>query len=123
VIRAPAERLPLETGSFDFAVSTLVLCTVADPPRALAELRRVLAPDGQLLVLEHVRSDDPGVARWQDRLRRPWGWFGCGCQPNRPTAETMRAAGFSVAELRHDRLRKAPAVVAPIVVGAAARGP
>jgi ubiquinone/menaquinone biosynthesis C-methylase UbiE len=123
VIRAPAERLPLETGSFDFAVSTLVLCTVADPPRALAELRRVLAPDGRLLVLEHVRSDDPGVARWQDRLRRPWAWFGCGCQPNRPTAETMRAAGFSVAELRHDRLRKAPAVVAPIVVGAAARGP
>ena len=120
VVRAPAERLPLDSGSFDFAVSTLVLCTVADPARALAEIRRVLRPDAPLLFMEHVRSTDPDVARRQDRLRRPWSWFACGCQTNRPTVETIRAAGFSIAHLRRDRIPKAPSFVAPLVVGAAA---
>jgi SAM-dependent methyltransferase len=120
VVRAPAEHLPLDTGSFDVAVSTLVLCTVADPARALAELRRVLRPDAPLLFMEHVRSGDPGVARRQDLLRRPWAWLACGCQINRPTVETIQAAGFSIAELRRDWIPKAPSFVAPLVVGAAA---
>src|SRR5437016_3098075 len=68
VVRAPAEKLPLDDGSFDFAVSTLVLCTVDDPEQALGEIRRLLKPDGTLLFIEHVRSDDPRLARWQDRL-------------------------------------------------------
>jgi ubiquinone/menaquinone biosynthesis C-methylase UbiE len=123
VVRAPAEQLPLETGSFDCAVSTLVLCTVSDPARALGEVRRVLKPGGRLLFIEHVRSDDPGVARWQDRLRRPWACVGHGCQANRRTVEAIRAAGFSVVEMRHDRLRKLPSIVAPLVVGAAALRP
>src|SRR5215831_17763536 len=63
VLRAPAEDLPFEDDSFDTAVSTLVLCGVADQPRALRELRRVLKPTGRLLFIEHVRSDDPAVAR------------------------------------------------------------
>jgi ubiquinone/menaquinone biosynthesis C-methylase UbiE len=119
VVRAPAERLPLEDASFDCAVSTLVLCSVADPARALGEVRRVLKPGGRLLFIEHVRSDDPRVAAWQDRLRRPWAWVACGCQPNRRTVETMVAAGFSVDELRRDRLHKAPSIVKPLVVGSA----
>lgn len=121
LLRAPAEQLPLETASFDYAVSTLVLCTVQDPLGALAELRRVLKKQGRLLFLEHVRSADPQLARWQDRLRRPWAWFGCGCQCNRPTAENIRAAGFSLAELRQDKLANAPPLVQPVIVGAAAR--
>ena len=68
VVRAHAEDLPLEDASFDFIVSTLVLCTVDDPARALAEIRRLLKPGGQFVFLEHVRSDDPRLARWQDRL-------------------------------------------------------
>ena len=72
VIAAPAERLPFEDDSFDTVVCTLVLCTVTDPRRALSEIARVLRPGGQFLFLEHVRADDPKLARWQDRLARPW---------------------------------------------------
>jgi ubiquinone/menaquinone biosynthesis C-methylase UbiE len=63
VVEAPAERLPFADDAFDTVVSTLVLCTVADPRAAAAEIRRVLAPGGRLLFLEHVRSQDPKVAR------------------------------------------------------------
>jgi ubiquinone/menaquinone biosynthesis C-methylase UbiE len=68
VLRAPAEDLPFEDDSFDTVVSTLVLCGVDDQPRALREARRVLRPGGRLLFLEHVRSDDPGLARFQHRM-------------------------------------------------------
>ena len=68
IVEAPAEHLPFPDGSFDTIVVTLVLCTVSNPARALAEIRRVLAPGGRLLFLEHVRSDDSRIARWQDRL-------------------------------------------------------
>jgi ubiquinone/menaquinone biosynthesis C-methylase UbiE len=119
VFRARAEQLPFVDETFDNVVSTLVLCTVADPPRALAEVRRVLKPQGRLLFIEHVRSEDAKLARWQDRLRGPWAWFGRGCQCNRATVESIRAAGFSVADLRHERLSKAPRIVQPLVVGIA----
>jgi ubiquinone/menaquinone biosynthesis C-methylase UbiE len=121
VVRAPAEQLPFEPESFDHVVCTLVLCTVAEPDRAISEVCRVLKPQGRLLLIEHVRSEDPAVARWQDRLRRPWAWFGCGCQCNRATVESLRAGGFSVAELRRETLPKALAIVRPLVVGTAAR--
>src|SRR3954463_6566652 len=58
-VRAPAEEPPVEDASAAHAVSTLVLCTVSDPGRALAEIQRVLKPDGQLIFMEHVRSEDP----------------------------------------------------------------
>ncbi len=70
LIDAPAERLPLPDGSVDTVVSTLVLCTVDAPDIALREIARVLRPGGQLLFLEHVRSESPTLARWQDRLGR-----------------------------------------------------
>ena len=122
VIRAPAENLPLETASFDCAVATLVLCTVSDPARALPEVHRVLRPGGRLLFLEHVRSEDPRLARWQDRLHGPWSWLARGCQCNRRTIEAIRAAGFDIAELTHDEMPKAISIVRPLVVGAAVRG-
>src|SRR3954471_5755228 len=68
VVQAPAEDLPFGDGSFDTVVSTLVLCGVADQASALREARRVLRPGGQLLFIEHVRSDEPDVARLQDRM-------------------------------------------------------
>src|SRR3984957_12736463 len=68
ILRAPAEDLPFEDGTFDVAVSTLVLCGVSDQPRALRQLRRVLRPGGQLLFIEHVRSGDPRLVRRQHRL-------------------------------------------------------
>ncbi len=121
VMRVSAEELPFEEHSFDFVVSTLVLCTVDDPARALGEIRRVLRPHGQLVFLEHIRSDQPGLARWQDRLHPAWVRIGHGCHCNRPTLENMERAGFSIAELEHDRLRKAPPIVRPLVAGVAGK--
>lgn len=122
ILSAPAEQLPVPVETFDCVVSTLVLCTVPDPARALAEVRRVLKDGGQLLFIEHVRSEDPGLALWQDRLRRPWAWFGHGCQCNRSTVETIRSTGFSISRLECLELPKAPPIVRPLVIGNAARG-
>jgi ubiquinone/menaquinone biosynthesis C-methylase UbiE len=119
VLRAPAEDIPVPERSIDVVVSTLALCSVADPTRALAEVRRVLRPPGLLLFIEHVRSADPKVAAWQDRLRRPWAWFGRGCQTNRRTLELMRDARFTIRDLRETELPKAPSIVRPLVVGSA----
>jgi ubiquinone/menaquinone biosynthesis C-methylase UbiE len=119
LLRAPAEDLPFEDDSFDVAVSTLVLCTVDDQPRALRELRRVLKPGGRLLFIEHVRSDEPRLARWQDRLNGVQLRLGHGCNCNRPTVESIRRAGFEITELERDVLRKVPPIVRPLVVGVA----
>lgn len=119
LVDAPAEQLPFDDGQFDAAVSTLVLCTVDDPPRALAELRRVLKPGGRLLFIEHVRSEQSGLARWQDRLNGVNRVVAGGCNCNRTTLDTIRDAGFSVTELEHGELTKAPPFVRPLVVGTA----
>jgi len=118
VLRAPAEDLPFDDHSFDMAVSTLVLCGVDDQPRALRELRRVLRPGGRLLLIEHVRSEDPALARLQDRMN----WLNrlvvC-CDCNRPTLDSVRQAGFTVDQLQHTALPKAPKFVAPAILGSA----
>jgi ubiquinone/menaquinone biosynthesis C-methylase UbiE len=119
VVRAPAERLPLEDQGFDFAVSTLVLCTVNDPARALAEIHRVLKPNGQLLFLEHVRADDPRLARWQDRLHGLHFRMQRGCNCNLPTLANIERASFRVVDVARDAMRKAPPIVRPLIVGAA----
>jgi SAM-dependent methyltransferase len=90
LVRAQAE---------DTVVCSLVLCSVRDPSRALAEVTRVLAPDGELVFFEHVRSDDPRFARRQDLVERTWGWVGGGCHPNRETVAAIRAAGFAIQDL------------------------
>jgi ubiquinone/menaquinone biosynthesis C-methylase UbiE len=119
VVRAPAERLPFPDNSFDTAVCTLVLCTVSDPEQALSELGRVLKPGGRLLFLEHVRSDDPDLAKWQDRLAPAWRRFGHGCNANRPTPALIESSRFENVEIEEDQLPKAPPIVRPLRVGRA----
>jgi ubiquinone/menaquinone biosynthesis C-methylase UbiE len=123
VVQAPAERLPLPDDRFDTVVATLVLCTVDDPAATLAEVDRVLRPGGRLLFLEHVRSTDPRVARWQDRLHGPWRFVGAGCNCNRDTPATLAASPLQVERLDHGELPKSPPIVRPLVTGRAVAGP
>ncbi len=121
VVEAPAENLPFDDGSFDVVVATLVFCSVDDPARALAEARRVLVEGGRLLYIEHVRSARPRLARWQDRLERPWGFFAAGCHPNRPTGQALADAGFWIDSLEDGELPKAPPIARPLIRGVARR--
>ena len=119
VVEAPAEHLPFPDDAFDTVVSTLVLCTVTDPLAALSEIRRVLAPGGRLLFLEHVRSQDPGAARRQDRLDPLWRRVGHGCRCNRDTAALMTEAGLAPDRLEHGRIPKATPIIRPSIEGVA----
>ena len=119
VMVAPAEELPFEDDSFDTVVSTLVLCTVDDARPAIDEIARVLKPGGQLLFLEHVRSDSPRLARWQDRLHRPWHAFAAGCNANRPTVELLRESPLRLKTVDSDRWSWMPALVHPLAIGRA----
>jgi ubiquinone/menaquinone biosynthesis C-methylase UbiE len=119
VLGAPAERLPFDDGSVDTVVSTLVLCTVDSPDLALREIARVLRPDGQLLFIEHVRSESPRLAAWQDRLAGPWQRFAEGCRCNRATVELITACDLEVHQLREGSWRGMPAIVRPLVIGRA----
>jgi SAM-dependent methyltransferase len=123
VSEVSAEELPFEDHSFDSVVATLVFCTIPDPARAAREVGRVLEPGGRLLYLEHVRDpNEGGLARWQDRLERPWGWFGAGCHPNRSTELTFAEAGLVTEPLRGE-LPKAPFWVRPLIRGSASLPP
>jgi ubiquinone/menaquinone biosynthesis C-methylase UbiE len=119
IVQAPAQSLPFADDSFDTAVFTLVLCTVPVPGTALAETARVLRPGGKLLFIEHVRSRHPGLARWQDRLEKPWRFLGDGCHCNRDTVATIEASSFELVEVERGRLPKAVPVVRPLVSGSA----
>ena len=119
VVHAPAEELPFEDDSFDTAVATLVLCTVTDPRRSLEEVARVLRPGGRLIFIEHVRAEDPGLAKWQDRLHPLWIRFGHGCNCNRPTLQNIEASPLEVESHRHGRIPKAPPIVRPLLTGVA----
>jgi ubiquinone/menaquinone biosynthesis C-methylase UbiE len=119
VIEAPAESLPFEDDSFDTVALTLVLCTVPDPAAALREIARVLKPGGRLLFLEHVRAEDPGLARWQDRLHGPWYLFGDGCHCNRDTLTAIEASPLTVERSERGSLPKAVPLVRPLLRGTA----
>jgi ubiquinone/menaquinone biosynthesis C-methylase UbiE len=119
VVEAPAEALPFEDSSFDTAVFTLVLCTIPKPDAALAEAARVLKPGGRMLFIEHVRSRDARLARWQDRLEKPWRFCGDGCHCNRDTLATIQASPFELDDVAHDRMPKAPPIVRPMLRGSA----
>jgi ubiquinone/menaquinone biosynthesis C-methylase UbiE len=104
LLKASAEAVPLDTASIDTVVMTWTLCTIPDPHRALAELRRVLKPGGALLFVEHGRAPEPGVARWQDRLDPLWRRAAGGCHLNRKIDDLISGSGFRIDALTNARL-------------------
>ena len=93
------EPLPLANASIDTVVLTWTLCSIADPQRALQEMKRVLRASGRLIFVEHGRAPDAGVVAWQDRLTPLWKRIGGGCHLNRKIDEIIKGAGFHIPEL------------------------
>jgi ubiquinone/menaquinone biosynthesis C-methylase UbiE len=116
-----AERLPFESDRFDTVVSTWTLCTIRDVAAALAEVRRVLKPDGRLLFLEHGRSADEQIARRQDRWNGVQKFFGCGCNLNRPIEGLIATAGLEIRQLERFEMPGVPAISAAHYLGVAGR--
>lgn len=119
VIDATADLLPLPTGSADTVVSTLVLCSVPSVAVAAQEIRRVLRPGGQLLLVEHVAATSRRERRWQQRLDGVWNWIEGSCHLDHDTPAALADAGFDVAGLDRRRPPKQPPLLRDIVVGAA----
>lgn len=96
---ASAEEIPMDAGSMDTVVITYTLCSIADADKGLAEIRRVLKPNGRLLFAEHGRAPEPAVRRWQDRLTPVWKRIAGGCHLNRDIPGLITAAGFALETL------------------------
>jgi SAM-dependent methyltransferase len=103
-----AEALPYPDASFDCVVCTFTLCSVASPPAALAEARRVLKPGGRFLFCEHGLSPDPKVADWQRFIEPLWKRLAGGCHLTRPVGAAITAAGFALADLNTMYLPSTP---------------
>jgi len=117
-----AEEMEVEPESVDAVVCTLVLCSVDDPARILADARRVLKPGGRFVFLEHVGAPPGSALRLVQRLIRPgWRFLADGCCPDRDTAEMLRCAGFSALELEEFRLPRSMLPITPHVAGTAIR--
>lgn len=98
LVAARAEALPFRDGTFDTVTTSLVFCSVGDPPRGFAEIGRVLRPDGRLRMFEHVRSTRPLVARLQSWIAPAWVAVSGGCHPDRDTEAAVTRAGFELEE-------------------------
>lgn len=123
VLDGTADAIPLPDQSVDCGIASLVLCSVADQAAALAELHRVIRPDGELRFYEHVAADDPRWARRQRRSDRVWSWFAGGCHITRHTENAIAAAGFNIETC--DRFLFQPCLgaklAAPHIIGRARR--
>ena len=112
VVDGTATRIPLDDASVDAGVASLVLCSVGDQPAALAELRRVIQPGGELRFYEHVIARNPSWARWQRRIDPLWTRVGGGCHLTRDTEQAIRDAGFVIDD--HERFLFQPCRMAKL---------
>lgn len=120
IVDGIGESIPFPDNSFDSVHVGLVLCSVDDVAATLGEIRRVLAPGGRLVVLEHVRGDG-AMGRLQDLIAKPWSWLASGCEPNRRTVDAIAAAGFDTGGLRSIRRTPVPFPCTPHLQGFATR--
>ena len=119
MVRVSAEAMPFEAGRFDWVVSTWTLCTIPDAVAALREVRRVLKPGGRFVFLEHGRSDDARVAKWQDLLNPLQRLIACGCNLNRPIGALIAQGGLRVKRLDRFRIPYIPRVAGEMYRGVA----
>lgn len=96
LVVATAEAMPFREGAFDTVVSSLTFCSVPDPEIGLREVRRVLAPEGKLRMLEHVRHSSTLGGRLQDMMQPTWTAVTGGCHPNRDTEAIVESSGFRI---------------------------
>jgi ubiquinone/menaquinone biosynthesis C-methylase UbiE len=121
VVQGVATSLPFDDNTFDCAVTSLVLCSVDDPKKAISEMYRVVKPGGELRFYEHVRSKSPKFSQMQDRVNKFWPYFGGGCNCNRDTLGYIKDSEFEIKEadefnFAHSKLL---APVAPMILGIA----
>jgi ubiquinone/menaquinone biosynthesis C-methylase UbiE len=98
LIDLPGEEIPLDDDSVDTVLITYTLCTIEDVVSAMAGMRRVLKPTGQLLFCEHGKAPDENVVKWQERMNPTWKKFAGGCNMNRDIPEIITSAGFEIAD-------------------------
>jgi SAM-dependent methyltransferase len=120
-LRAEA-GLPFDAARFDCVVMTWTLCSIAEPERALAEMRRVLKPEGRLLFIEHGLAEDPGLARWQRRITPLWKRLAGGCHLDRAIDRLIEGSGFHLDKLERFRHPKTPGIAAQLYRGVARPG-
>lgn len=116
----PSESIPLDNESADTIVLTYTLCTIEDPMSALAEMRRVLKPTGELIFSEHGQSPDASVQRWQDRVNPVWKKMAGGCNLNRAIPSLILEAGFNITKLDQKYI-KGPKIAAYQYFGVASQ--
>jgi len=121
-ITLEGEKISIPDASFDSVVSTFTLCTIPDVASALRQVRRVLKPDGRLFFVEHGRSSEPGVRRWQDRLNRFQKRLCGGCNLNRDIEQLILNTGFQMVSLEK-YYGKGPRISAQLYRGSARRHP
>ena len=106
LIRSSGEKIPLESNSADTVLITYTLCTIPDVGQALAEIRSVLRPDGELIFCEHGLAPDEKVRRWQYRLNPFWSRIGGGCSLTRPIPDLIKQAGFTIQDIQAQYVMK-----------------
>ena len=115
ILQSDAARLPFPTNHFDTIISTLLYCSLDEPAKTLAEIRRVLRPDGCLLMMEHVRGKSPIMGILTDLVNIPWPAITRTCHFNRRPTEDLSQAGFTILAQE----RQAMSIVQTIIATAA----
>ncbi len=114
-----AEHVIMPDNFYDTIVSTLVLCSVGCQAHSLGEIKRLLKPGGQLIFMEHIRSDNPRVMHWQKRLEPTWRLCAGNCRLTRDTLTAIKVAGLSIEAVTEAPMLGTPAFVSRTIRGIA----